>query len=121
MTFDRDEQFLHEKLSTDLHPAPVDLWPAVAENLPAKPHRRHLWLCLAAPLLIAAGVAATGAQFTDLRTNPRPSFAPDATAGYVISYERQYYTLPADLWAGMQANPCAGNGRGWNTAHERTL
>ena len=104
MTFDRDEQFLHEKLSTDLHPAPVDLWPAVAENLPAKPHRRHLWLCLAAPLLIAAGVAATGAQFTDLRTNPRPSFAPDATAGYAISYERQYYTLPADLWAGMQAN-----------------
>ena len=103
MTFDRDEQFLHEKLSADLHPAPVDLWPAVAENLPAKPHRRHLWLCLAAPLLIAAGVAATGAQFTDLRTNPRPSFAPDATAGYAISYERQYYTLPADLWAGMQA------------------
>ena len=45
MTFDRDEQFLHEKLSADLHPAPVDLWPAVAENLPAKPHRRHLWLC----------------------------------------------------------------------------
>ena len=85
MTFDRDEQFLHEKLSADLHPAPVDLWPAVAENLPAKPHRRHLWLCLAAPLLIAAGVAATGAQFTDLRTNPRPSFAPDATAGYAIS------------------------------------
>ena len=77
MTFDRDEQFLHEKLSADLHPAPVDLWPAVAENLPAKPHRRHLWLCLAAPLLIAAGVAATGAQFTDLRTNPRPSFAPE--------------------------------------------
>ena len=69
MTFDRDEQFLHEKLSADLHPAPVDLWPAVAENLPAKPHRRHLWLCLAAPLLIAAGVAARGAQFTDLRTN----------------------------------------------------
>ena len=30
MTFDRDEQFLHEKLSADLHPAPVDLWPAVA-------------------------------------------------------------------------------------------
>ena len=52
MTFDRDEQFLHEKLSADLHPTPVDLWPAVAENLPAKPHRRHLWLCLAAPLLI---------------------------------------------------------------------
>ena len=103
MTFDRDEQFLHEKLSADLHPAPVDLWPAVAENLPAKPHRRHLWLCLAAPLLIAAGVVARGAQFTDLRTNPRPSFAPDATAGYAISYERQYYTLPADLWAGMQA------------------
>lgn len=104
MTFDRDEQFLHEKLSAELHPAPVDLWPAVAEALPAKPRRRHLWLCLAAPLLIAAGVAATGVQFTDLRTNPRPSFAPDATAGYAISYERQYYTLPADLWAGMQAN-----------------
>ena len=104
MTFDRDEQFLHEKLSAELHPAPVDLWPAVAENLPAKPRRRHVWLCLAAPLLIAAGVAATGAQFTDPRTNPRPSFAPDATAGYVVSYERQYYTLPDDLWAEMQAN-----------------
>ena len=104
MTFDRDEQFLHDKLSAELHPAPVDLWPAVAESLPAKPRRRHVWLCLAAPLLIAAGVAATGAQFTDPRTNPRPSFAPDATAGYVISYERQYYTLPDDLWAGMQAN-----------------
>lgn len=104
MTFDRDEQFLHEKLSADLHPAPVDLWPAVAENLPAKPHRRHLWLCLAAPLLIAAGVAATGAQFTNLRVNPRPGFAPDATAGYAISYQRQYYTLPDDLWNGLQAN-----------------
>lgn len=113
MTFDRDEQFLHDKLSAELHPAPVDLWPAVAENLPAKPHRRHVWLCLATPLLIAAGVAATGAQFTDPRTNPRPSFAPDATAGYVISYERQYYTLPDDLWAGMQANhdlEAAGDG-----------
>lgn len=104
MTFDRDEQFLHEKLSSELHPAPVDLWPTVAEALPTKPHHRHLWLCLAAPLLIAAGVAATGAQFTDLRANPRPSFAPDATAGYAISYERQYYTLPDTLWTGMQAN-----------------
>ena len=104
MMFDRDEQFLHEKLSAGLHPAPVDLWPAVAEALPTKPHHRHLWLCLAAPLLIAAGVAATGAQFTDLRANHRPSFAPDATAGYAISYERQYYTLPDTLWTGMQAN-----------------
>ena len=77
---------------------------AAATARPA-PRRRFGWvICLAAPLLIAAGVAATGAQFTDLRTNPRPSFAPDATAGYAISYERQYYTLPADLWAGMQAN-----------------
>ena len=104
MTFDRDEQFLHKKLSSELHPAPVDLWPTVAEALPTKPHHRHLWLCLAAPLLIAAGVASTGAQFTNLRANPRPSFAPDATAGYAISYERQYYTLPDTLWTGMQAN-----------------
>ena len=42
MTFDRDEQFLHEKLSSELHPAPVDLWPTVAEALPTKPHHRHL-------------------------------------------------------------------------------
>ena len=75
MTFDRDEQFLHEKLSADLHPAPVDLWPAVAENLPAKPHRRHLWLCLAAPLLIAAGVVARGAQFRPAH-EPPPQLCP---------------------------------------------
>ena len=105
MKYDREEAYLHEKLTSGLHPAGVDLWPAVAEHLPDAPPARHprwkLAICLAAPLLIAAGVAATGAQFTDLRTNPRPSFAPDATAGYAISYERQYYTLPADLWAGM--------------------
>ena len=85
MTFDRDEQFLHEKLSADLHPAPVDLWPAVAENLPAKPHRRHLWLCLAAPLLIAAGVLAR-VEFTNLHNTPHPSYAPDAVGGYALHY-----------------------------------
>lgn len=70
MTFDRDEQFLHKKLSADLHPAPVDLWPAVAENLPAKPHRRHLWLCLAAPLADCRRVVARG------RTVHRPAHEP---------------------------------------------
>ena len=69
MTFDRDEQFLHEKLSADLHPAPVDLWPAVAENLPAKPHRRHLWLWLAAPLLIGCDMAQMDDFTRSLLTN----------------------------------------------------
>ena len=66
MTNDRDEEFLRTKLTDGLHPAEVDLWPAVAEALPnarpAWPWRR-IALCLAAPLLIAAGVLAGTAEF----------------------------------------------------------
>ena len=36
MTFDRDEQFLHEKLSAELHPAP-------AEAAPEKQERGGFW------------------------------------------------------------------------------
>lgn len=39
MKYDREEAYLHEKLIGGLHPAGVDLWPAVAEHLPdAPPH-----------------------------------------------------------------------------------
>ena len=61
MKYDREEAYLREKLTDGLHPADVDLWPAVAEHLPdARParHWRRLCICLAAPLLIAAGVLA---------------------------------------------------------------
>lgn len=107
MTNDRDEEFLRTKLTDGLHPAEVDLWPAVAEALP---NARTAWpwqriaLCLAAPLLIAAGVLAGTAGFTNLRENPRPSFAPEANTGYAITYERQYFTLDSDLLAGLAAN-----------------
>ena len=57
MKYDREEAYLREKLTDGLHPADVDLWPAVAEHLPdARParHWRRLCICLAAPLLSAA-------------------------------------------------------------------
>ena len=108
MKYDREEAYLHEKLTGGLHPTGVDLWPAVAEHLPDTPPARHprwkLAICLAAPLLIAAGVLAGTAEFTNLRENPRPSFAPEANTGYAITYERQYFALDADLLAGMVAN-----------------
>lgn len=108
MKYDREETYLHEKLTGGLHPAGVDLWPAVAEHLPDAPPARHprwkLAICLAAPLLIAAGVLAGTAEFTNLRENPRPSFAPEANTGYAITYERQYFALDSDLMAGMVAN-----------------
>ena len=108
MKYDREEAYLHEKLTGGLHPAGVDLWPAVAEHLPDAPPARHprwkLAICLAAPLLIAAGVLAGTAEFTNLRENPRPSFAPEANTGYAITYERQYFALDEDLLAGMVAN-----------------
>lgn len=108
MKYDREEVYLHEKLTGGLHPAGVDLWPAVAEHLPDAPPARHprwkLAICLAAPLLIAAGVLAGTAEFTNLRENPRPSFAPEANTGYAITYERQYFALDSDLMAGMVAN-----------------
>ena len=107
MKYDRDETYLHEKLTAGLHPATVDLWPSVAEALPnARPvrHWRRFVICLAAPLLIAAGVLAGTAEFTNLRENPRPSFAPEANTGYAITYERQYFTLDSDFLTGMVAN-----------------
>lgn len=108
MKYDREEAYLHEKLTGGLHPAGVDLWPAVAEHLPDAPPARHprwkLAICLATPLLIAAGVLAGTAEFTNLRENPRPSFAPEANTGYAITYERQYFALDEDLLAGMAAN-----------------
>lgn len=109
MKYDRDETFLREKLTAGLHPTAVDVWPAVAEQLPAAHKMRRIrWLrlavCVAAPLLIAAGVLVGTAEFTNLRENPRPSFAPQANTGYAITYERQYFTLDSDLLAGMIAN-----------------
>ena len=41
MKYDREETYLHEKLTGGLHPAGVDLWPAVAEHLPDAPPARH--------------------------------------------------------------------------------
>ena len=109
MTYDRDEVFLQEKLTAGLHPAEVDLWPSVAQGLPTgRAAQRARWLrpalCLVAPLLIAAGVLVGTAEFTNLRENPRPAFAPQANTGYAITYERQYFTLDSDLLAGMAAN-----------------
>lgn len=109
MTYDRDEVFLQEKLTAGLHPAEVDLWPAVAQGLPTgRAAQRARWLrpalCFVAPLLIAAGVLVGTAEFTNLRENPRPAFAPQANTGYAITYERQYFTLDSDLLAGMAAN-----------------
>ena len=107
MKYDRDEAYLREKLTDGLHPADVDLWPSVAEALPdTRParHWRRFVICLAAPLLIAAGVLAGTAEFTNLRENPRPSFAPEANTGYAITYERHYFALDSDFLTGMIAN-----------------
>ena len=50
------------------------------------PRRRLGWvLCLAAPLLIAAGVLAR-VEFTNLHETPHPSYAPDAVGGYALHY-----------------------------------
>ena len=42
MKYDREEAYLREKLTDGLHPADVDLWPAVAEHLPDARPARHL-------------------------------------------------------------------------------
>ena len=100
---DRDEQFLHEKLSADLHSAPVDLWPAVTEftrQSPAPPPFVAVPSRAAADC--AAGVAATGTQFTDLR-DPAPALPLTPPPG-MLSAMSGVLHLPADLWAGMQAN-----------------
>lgn len=50
------------------------------------PRRRFGWvICLAAPLLLAAGVLAR-VEFTNLHNAPHPSYAPDAVGGYALHY-----------------------------------
>ncbi len=111
MTPDRDETFLREALNAGLHPAETDLWPAVAEALPDAPNhpaRRvralRLAVCIGAPLLLAAGALLGRVQFTDLRTNPRPSFAPDKNTGYAIQYDQTAYALPDKLMDSLLAH-----------------
>lgn len=111
MTPDRDETFLREALNAGLHPAETDLWPAVAEALPDAPKhpaRRvralRLAVCIGAPLLLAAGALLGRVQFTDLRTNPRPSFAPDKNTGYAIQYDQTAYALPDKLMDSLLAH-----------------
>ena len=76
----------------------------MAENLPAKPHRRHLWLCSAAPLLIAAGWSPRAHSSPTCARTPRSALPPDATAGHAISYERQYY-IPRPPTCGPGCRP----------------
>lgn len=104
MTFDRDEQYLHDVLQAGLPTAGADLWPAVAEALPAGQARQRrrtravrLAVCLGAPLLLAAGALLGRAEFTNLRENPRPSFAPENNTGYAIRYDLTAYALPEEL------------------------
>lgn len=53
---------------------------------PACPRRRFGWvICLAAPLLLAAGVLAR-VEFTNLHNTPHPSYAPDAVGRYALHY-----------------------------------
>ena len=61
---------------------------SVRAFLPDAPPARHprwkLAICLAAPLLIAAGVLAGTAEFTNLRENPRQRSAAAARATRLI-------------------------------------
>lgn len=111
MTPDRDETLLRQALQEGLHPAETDLWPAVAEALPAgeKRQRRRaralrLAICIGAPLLLAAGALLGRVQFTNLRANPRPSFAPDKNTGYAIQYDQTAYALPDKLMDSLMAH-----------------
>lgn len=111
MTPDRDETLLREALQTGLHPAETDLWPAVAEALPAGQKRYNrrtralrLAVCIGAPLLLAAGALLGQVKFTDLRTNPRPSFAPENNTGYAIQFDQTAYQLPDELMDSLQAH-----------------
>lgn len=111
MTPDRDETLLREALQTGLHPAETDLWPAVAEALPAGQKRYNrrtralrLAVCIGAPLLLAAGALLGRVEFTNLRSNPRPSFAPDKNTGYAVRYDQTAYQLPDELMDSLQAH-----------------
>lgn len=111
MTFDRDEQYLHDVLQAGLPTAEADLWPAVAEALPAGQARQRrrtralrLAICLGAPLLLAAGALLGRAEFTNLREDPHPSFAPENNTGYAIRYDLTAYALPEKLMASLNAH-----------------
>ena len=111
MTPDRDETLLRNALQTGLRPTEIDLWPAVAEALPAGERRQkrrtralRLALCLGAPLLLAAGALLGQVKFTNLRTNPRPSFAPENNTGYAIQYDQTAYQLPDELMDSLLAH-----------------
>ena len=111
MTPDRDEALLRRALQEGLHPAETALWPAVAQALPAGEKRQkrrtralRLAVCIGAPLLLAAGALLGRVQFTNLRTNPRPSFAPENNTGYAIQYDQTAYELPDKLMDSLMAH-----------------
>ena len=111
MTPDRDETLLRRALQEGLHPAETDLWPAVAQALPAGEKRQkrrtralRLAVCIGAPLLLAAGALLGRVQFTNLRTTPRPSFAPENNTGYAIQYDQTAYELPDKLMDSLMAH-----------------
>lgn len=122
MTPDRDELFLQKTLQEGLHPADRDLWPAVAEALPGAARRQRrraralrVAVCLCVPVLLAAGALLGRAQFTNLRENPRPSFAPENNTGYAIRYDQTAYALPEELNRSLleAANGEADGGFSW--------
>lgn len=111
MTPDRDELFLQKTLQEGLHPADRDLWPAVAEALPGAARRQRrraralrVAVCLCVPVLLAAGALLGRAEFTNLRENPRPSFAPENNTGYAIRYDQTAYELPEKMMASLEAH-----------------
>lgn len=123
MTPDRDELFLQKTLQEGLHPADRDLWPAVAEALPGAARRQRrraralrVAVCLCVPLLAAAGALLGRAEFTNLRENPRPSFAPENNTGYAIRYDQTAYELPEELNRSLleAANGEADGGFSWS-------
>lgn len=116
MTLDQDELLLQSKLQSGLHPAEINLWPAVAEGLPAADRRRTkhrrltlLAACLAAPALIAAGVYIGKITFI---SNPEPPPNPGPVAAdYQLKYTIHTYTgddLQADFVQTLLD---------WHTAH----
>ena len=69
------------------------------------PRRRFGWvICLAAPLLLAAGVLAR-VEFTNLHNTPHPSYAPDAVGGL------RDYPDPAILHPGRPAFVALGDNK----------
>lgn len=111
MTPDRDELLLQKTLQEGLHPADRDLWPAVAEALPGAARRQRrraralrVAVCLCVPVLLAAGALLGRAEFTNLRENPRPSFAPENNTGYAIRYDQTAYELPEKMMASLEAH-----------------